>query len=162
MRPLRIIFLALLGLALSGCTDTPSAGLTGKEAPDFTIKDSDHTVSLHDYRGKVVVLNFWTTWCPPCIEEMPALMELQQRMGDKVVVLGVSTDESDAAYHQFLIKHKINFLTVRDADAASAHLYRTTGQPETFIIDRQFNIRRKFIGAQQWASSEIVEYLNKL
>jgi cytochrome c biogenesis protein CcmG, thiol:disulfide interchange protein DsbE len=135
--------------------------MVGSPAPDFTVKDSDRTVSLHDFKGKVVVLNFWTTWCLPCIEEMPALAQLQRRLPN-AVVLAVSTDKSDSEYHQFLVRHKIDFLTVRDESADTAALYGTTGQPETFIIDRNFNIRRKLIGPQHWDSREFVDYINKL
>lgn len=136
--------------------------MVGSAAPDFTVKDSDRTVSLHDFKGKVIVLNFWTTWCLPCIEEMPALAQFQRKLGSNAVVLAVSTDKSDADYHQFLVRHKIDFLTVRDEAADSAALYGTTGQPETFIIDRNFNIRRKLVGPQHWDSSEFVDYVNKL
>jgi cytochrome c biogenesis protein CcmG, thiol:disulfide interchange protein DsbE len=145
-----------------GCTQQPSVRMIGNAAPDFTIKDSDRTVSLHDFRGKVVVLNFWTTWCPPCVEEMPYLVALQKQMGSKITVLGVSTDVDGNAYHRFLRNHNIEFLTVNDPDHKSADLYGTTGQPETFIIDGNGVIRRKFIGAQKWTSQDIVDYLQKL
>jgi cytochrome c biogenesis protein CcmG, thiol:disulfide interchange protein DsbE len=136
--------------------------MIGAAAPDFTVTDSDRTVALRDYRGKIVVLNFWTSWCGPCVEEMPSLAQMQKRMAPKIVVLGVSTDVDERAYKQFLIKHNIDFLTVRDAAAKSSTLYGTTGQPETFIIDGSGTIRRKFVGPVNWTSPEIVEYLQKL
>ncbi len=161
MKPLRLCLLAL-PLLLCACTDSPGNGLLGNPAKDFTVKDSDKTVSLHDFKGKVIVLNFWTTWCAPCIEEMPSLAQFQRKLGPNAVVLAVSTDKSDAAYHEFLLRHKIDFLTVRDEAADTAALYGTTGQPETFIIDRNFKVRRKLIGPQHWESSEFVDYINKL
>ena len=136
--------------------------MIGSAAPDFTVKDSDRTVTLHDFRGKIVVLNFWTTWCDPCVEEMPYLIQLQNQMGSKVTVLGVSTDADERAYHNFLREHNINFLTVRDPNKNSADIYGTTGQPETFIIDPQGVLRRKFIGPIKWTSPEIMNYLQKL
>jgi cytochrome c biogenesis protein CcmG/thiol:disulfide interchange protein DsbE len=145
-----------------GCTDQPRLRMIGSSAPDFTIQDSDRTVALHDFRGKIVVLNFWTTWCEPCIIEMPSLVRLQKQMGAKVAVLAVSTDEDETAYHNFLRKYNIDFLTVRDPNRKSADLYGTTGQPETFIIDTKGVLRRKFIGPVQWNSPEIVDYLQKL
>ncbi|HEU5414006.1 MAG TPA: TlpA disulfide reductase family protein, partial [Candidatus Angelobacter sp.] len=96
MNHLKFLFGLALALALGGCTDTPGTGLVGKPAPDFTIQDSDHTVSLHQFRGKIVVLNLWGSWCEPCIEETPALNRMQARMGDKIVLLGVSMDSTDA------------------------------------------------------------------
>lgn len=161
MKPLRLIVLTLPFL-FTACTDSPKTRMVGSAAPDFTVKDSDRTVSLHDFKGKVVVLNFWTTWCAPCIEEMPSLAQLQHKLGPNAVVLAVSTDKSDADYHKFLVQHKIDFLTVRDDAANSSQLYGTTGQPETFIIDRNFNIRRKLVGPQHWDSNEFLDYINKL
>ncbi|MGC2697229.1 MAG: TlpA disulfide reductase family protein [Candidatus Angelobacter sp.] len=164
VKPSRISILAILAVLLgcSGCTDQPKLRMIGSAAPDFTLQDSDRSVALHDFRGKVVVLNFWTTWCEPCIIEMPSLVRLQKQMGPKVTVLAVSTDEDDTAYHNFLRKYGIDLLTVRDPNRKSADLYGTTGQPETFIIDGKGVLRRKFIGAVNWTSPEIVDYLQKL
>ena len=156
------MLLAVLAAAFTGCTQQPSVRMIGSKAPDFTVKDSDRTVSLHDLQGKVVVLNFWTTWCAPCIEEMPYLVALQKEMGSNITVLGVSTDVDQNAYHRFLKNHNIDFLTVNDPDRRSADLYGTTGQPETFIIDTKGVIRRKFVGAVKWTSPEILDYLQKL
>ncbi len=95
-------------------------------APDFTVRDSEHTVTLSQFKGQVVVLNFWATWCPPCIEEMPSLVEMQQRMKAKgVTVLAVSVDADESNYQQFLKEHDVNLLTVRDADQKSNSLYGT-------------------------------------
>ena len=136
--------------------------MIGSAAPDFTVTDSDHTVSLHDYRGHIVVLNFWTSWCGPCIEEMPSLIAMQKQMAPRVQVVAVSTDVNEKAYKQFLVRHKIDLLTVRDPAAESARLYGTTGQPETFIIDAGGTIRRKFVGPVDWTSRDITDYLSKL
>jgi peroxiredoxin len=152
----------LLILSLVGCERGPSLRLIGSPAPDFTVKDSDRTVSLHDLRGKIVVLNFWAAHCGPCIEEMPSLVQMQKLMGSKVVVLGVAVDTSDADYHDFLRAYNINFLTVRDDAKASYLLYGATGYPETTIIDGSGTIRRKFVGAVNWTNPQYIEYLNKL
>jgi cytochrome c biogenesis protein CcmG/thiol:disulfide interchange protein DsbE len=127
------------------------------------VQDADRKVTLRDLRGQIVVLNFWATWCPPCVEEMPSLEQLQERYkGKGVVVLGVSIDDDDGAYHQFLKDHKVDFLTVRDQTKHSSVLYGTFKYPETYIIDRNGIVRRKFIGAVEWGQPEIVEYLNRL
>jgi peroxiredoxin len=136
--------------------------MIGSAAPDFTVKDSDRTVALHDLRGKIVVLNFWAAHCGPCVEEMPSLVQLQRRMGSKIVVLGVGVDTTENDYHSFLREHNIDFLTVRDADKSSYLLYGATGYPETTIIDSNGTVRRKFVGAVNWTNPEIIEYLNKL
>jgi cytochrome c biogenesis protein CcmG/thiol:disulfide interchange protein DsbE len=165
VKSLRVSIPVLITLVLAGCigcNDQPSVRLVGSTAPDFTVKDSDRTVRLQDLRGKIVILNFWTTWCPECIEEMPSMVRLQKQMGSKVTVFAVSTDDDNDAYHKFLKKHDIEFLTVNDQQKKSAELYGTTGQPETFIIDPSGVLRRKFIGPINWTSPEIVDYLQKL
>lgn len=153
---------ALLGF-LAGCYSGSHPGSIGSPAPDFTVQDSDHKVTLSQFRGKVVVLNFWATWCPPCVEETPSLVRMTARMKDKgVVVLAVSIDEDDAAYHRFLKDYGVNMITVRDGVRKASSLYGTFGWPESYIIDRQGVIRRKFIGPVEWGSPEIIDYLSKL
>ncbi len=157
-----IISIALLAL-LIGCYSSNHPPRIGSAAPDFTVQDSDHSVTLSQYRGKVVVLNFWATWCPPCIEETPSLVRMQGLMKDKgVVVLAVSIDADDGAYHKFLKDYSVNMVTVRDEARKASSLYGTFGWPETYIIDRNGVIRRKFIGAVDWTSPEITDYLSKL
>ena len=131
-------------------------------APDFTIHDTGQTVSLDRYRGKTVVLNFWASWCPPCLEEFPSLMQLQQQVPN-VVVLAVSFDTDDAAYRQYVAdNHLDHMVLVRDDTQKSNLAFGTTRPPETYIIDAQGRIRRKFIGAQNWTSPEIESYLRNL
>jgi len=134
----------------------------GETAPDFTITDARHTVTLSQFRGKPVLLNFWASWCAPCVEEMPSLVELQKQLGDRATVLAVSLDSDDNAYRQFVRDHNVDLLTVRDPKQISNTLYGTFKFPETYIIDRNGKILRKFVGAVDWTNREIVDYLNKL
>jgi cytochrome c biogenesis protein CcmG, thiol:disulfide interchange protein DsbE len=143
-----------------GCSPHPR--LIGSAAPDFTVKDSDRTVSLRNFRGKPVVLNFWTSWCPPCIQEMPSLVQLQKQMGSRITVLAVSWDENEANYHNFLRQYAVDLLTVRDPQKMTWDLYGCTGQPETYIIDASGTVRRKFVGAISWNSPDIIQYLSTL
>jgi len=118
---------------------------------------------LNQLRGHVVVLNFWATWCPPCVDEMPSLVQMQQKMRDKgISVLAVSIDDDAGAYHKFLKDYRVDLLTVRDDHKQSSRLYGTFKYPETYIIDRNGIVRRKFIGAVDWNLPEITEYLSKL
>jgi cytochrome c biogenesis protein CcmG, thiol:disulfide interchange protein DsbE len=156
------VLLATILVGCVGCNDQPKLRLVGSQAPDFTVQDTDRKVRLNDLKGKIVILNFWTSWCEPCIVEMPSLRQLQKQMGSQVTVLAVSTDEDAAAYHNFLQQYNIDFLTVNDRKKLSSDLYGTTGQPETFIIDPSGVVRRKFIGPVNWTSPEIVDYLQKL
>jgi cytochrome c biogenesis protein CcmG/thiol:disulfide interchange protein DsbE len=166
VKSLRIVFSLLLAAILAGCVgcnDQPKLRLIGSQAPDFTVQDADRKVRLNDLKGKkIVILNFWTSWCEPCIVEMPSLSRLQKQMGSQITVLAVSTDDDPAAYHHFLQQYGIDFLTVNDSKKQSSDLYATTGQPETFIIDQAGVVRRKFIGPVNWTSPEIVDYLQKL
>jgi peroxiredoxin len=163
--------LLLLSVGLAGCYHGSRPSSIGKAAPDFTVTDSERSVTLSQLRGKIVVLNFWATWCPPCVEEMPSLVGMQKQMlGKGVVVLAVSVDDDADQYHKFLREHGIDLLTVRDpgqrddkgvtADVASR--YGTFKFPETYIIDRNGIVQRKFIGPIDWSQAEIVEYLSRL
>jgi len=155
--------LGLITLFLTGCYSGTHPPHIGSPAPDFTVQDADRKVSLKDLRGQVVVLNFWASWCPPCVEETPSLVQLQKRLKDKgITVVGVSWDSDDEAYHQFLKAHKIDFLTVRDADQKSSSLYGTVKIPETYIIDRKGIVRRKFISSVDWSEPEVLDFLSKL
>jgi cytochrome c biogenesis protein CcmG/thiol:disulfide interchange protein DsbE len=150
-------------LTLSGCYSGSRPSRVGSAAPDFTVRDSDRTVTLSQLKGQVVVLNFWATWCPPCVEELPSLMQMQQRMKSKgVTVLAVSIDVDQSAYRQFLKDHNVNLLSVRDPDQKSSGLYGTFKYPETYIIDRKGVVRRKFIGAVDWTEPEVIDFLGRL
>ena len=109
------------------------------------------------------MLNFWATWCAPCVEELPSLVEMQRRMKAKgVTVLAVSVDVDENAYRQFVKDHNVNLLTVHDPSGKSNQLYGTFKFPETYIIDRNGVMRRKFIGAVDWTDPEIADFLSKL
>jgi len=162
-RPSRVRTLFLLAVCgFIGCSRGSHPSLVGRSAPDFVVQDSDRRVELRGLTGKIVVLNFWATWCPPCVEEMPSLGAMQAQLRDQVQVLAVSIDEDGGAYHQFLQEHNIQFLTVRDPEQKSSSLYGTHGWPETYIIDRRGIVRRKFIGPVDWTRPEMLEYLKTL
>ena len=148
---------------MSACYSGTRPPRIGSNAPDFTVQDADRSVTLSQFRGQVVVLNFWATWCPPCVEEMPSLVEMQRRLKVKgVTVVAVSMDVDDKAYRQFLKDHNVNLLTVRDPNQKSNTLYGTFKFPETYIIDRKGVMRRKFIGAVDWTEPEVTDFLSKL
>jgi len=158
-----ILLFAFIAICLvTACRRGSQPARIGDSAPDFSVTDAERTITLSQFRGKPVVLNFWATWCPPCVEEIPSLVALQKQLGDKVVILAVSTDEDEDAYKKFTKLHMPGVLTVRDSKHVSNSLYGTFAFPETFAIDRQGVLRRKFIGAVKWTSPEIVDYLGKL
>ena len=157
----RVCLAATLLLAATGCDRGSHPGQVSRPAPDFTIVDGSKTIRLSDYHGKVVVLSFWASWCAPCLEEFPSLIELQKQM-PQIVVLGVDFNDDVSAYRQYLIDNHIDLLTIHDESQKSNLAFGTTRPPETYIIDSQGRIRRKFIGPQDWTNPEIMNYLKNL
>lgn len=150
-------------LLLTGCYSGSHPSRVGSAAPDFTVQDSDRKVTLRQFRGSVVVLNFWATWCPPCLQELPSMISMQARMRDKgITVVAVSIDVDENMYHRFLKERGVNLLTVRDPEQKTASLYGTFGWPESYIIDRNGLVRRKVVGPVDWNSPEITDFLSRL
>jgi len=148
-------------LSLTACDRGDHPARIGTRAPQFTLADGVQSVSLVSLRGHTVVLNFWATWCLPCVEELPSLLAMQHRL-PQITVLAISQDEDPAAYRKFLLDNHVDFLTLRDPSQRVPHLYGTIKIPETYIIDRNGILRRKFVSAQDWTSPEIIDYLSKL
>jgi cytochrome c biogenesis protein CcmG, thiol:disulfide interchange protein DsbE len=162
----RIVRRVWLGLVLgtwlgAGCDRGSHPGNIDRPAPQFVLSDGTRTADLSKLRGRVVVLNLWASWCAPCIEELPSLLSLQKQMPDLTVV-AVSMDQDPNVYRRFLAEHHVDVLTVRDEEQRVNALYGTVQIPETYIIDKQGVLRRKFIGAQNWTSPEITGYLSRL
>jgi cytochrome c biogenesis protein CcmG/thiol:disulfide interchange protein DsbE len=137
--------------------------VAGKTAQDFPTEIAGKPGHLSDLRGKVVVLNFWATWCPPCIEETPSLNKLQKYIESRGgVVLGVSVDEDAAAYEKFLKDYDVIFPTFREPTRKVALDYGTPIFPDTYIIDRHGKIVRKFFTSQQWDSPDMFAYFDSI
>jgi len=135
----------------------------GMMAQQFSFVLDGKPMQLSDYRGKVVVLNFWATWCPPCVDETPSLVALQRSIEPKGgTVLGISVDTDAQAYTNFVQRNAIDFPTYRDPSAKIAEEYGTFMYPETYIIDRRGRIARKIVGAQDWTSPEMKRYLDSV
>jgi peroxiredoxin len=160
--PRSLLAVVLVPLALiSACDRGARPGITGQVAPDFTVSDGRSSIHLADYRGKIVLLNFWATWCPPCVQEMPGLIELHHDRPD-LAILAVSIDEDEGAYKHYLDRRHVDLISVRDPNQTAAKLYHTEGWPETYVIDRQGVIRRKLVGDPDWSNPEIRAYLSSL
>jgi cytochrome c biogenesis protein CcmG/thiol:disulfide interchange protein DsbE len=164
------ILLGGIGLLLVALVAVVGASLTdhvakeGDEAPKFSIRtDSGRTVSPTDFGGKLLVLNFWATWCAPCVEEIPSLDQLQQRFKNNgLVVAGISVDSDEGAYKQFLAKHPVSFLTARDGERKISGDYGTFKYPETYIIDRTGRVVKKIVGPESWVDDRVVSYVQSL
>jgi peroxiredoxin len=136
--------------------------VAGDSAPEFTIAtDSGRTVSIPNFGGKILVLNFWASWCPPCVEETPSMSRFAQEYAAKgVVVLGVSVDKDEKAYNAFLQKFKPAFLTARELKTHED--YGTFMYPETYIIDTNGKVLRKYAEEVDWLAPDTIKYINSL
>ena len=134
-------------------------------AADFTLSDlSGHMVKLSDFRGKVIFLNFWATWCPPCRSEMPSIQKLDKLMaGEKFQLLAVSVDNSGSeTVKKFMQDGKYSFKVLHDRTGGVSAKYGVRGIPATFIIDQTGAIVETAVGARDWATPEIVKRLKGL
>ncbi len=137
--------------------------IAGSKAPDFSFELNGNPARLADLRGRVVVLNFWATWCPPCVAEMASLSRLHQQIATQGgLVLGISVDEDAAAYEKFLQAQLVRFPTYRDPSKKISSRYGTFMYPETYIIGRDGRIARKIIGPQNWDSPDLAGYVETL
>ena len=137
----------------------------GLIAPDFTFPDLDgRKVSLYDYRGRVVFINIWATWCPPCVEEMPSIEKLYNRFkGDQFQILAVSIDSKGReAVVPFMKKFNLTFPVLLDPEGKIRKRYGLTGVPESFVIDREGIVVKKVIGPIDWAGPEVIRFFQDL
>ncbi len=119
-------------------------------------------LDLAALRGRVVVLNFWATWCPPCVEEMPSLERLHRALSDDgLAVVTVSVDEDEAVLRRFVEQHGLTFPILRDPGGKAAGAFRTTGYPETFELDAQGVVREHYVGPADWDAPEMIEHFRK-
>lgn len=138
--------------------------ILNSRAPDFSLKDLNGiNIPLSSFKGKVVLLNFWATWCPPCRDEMPALNKLYHALKNRgLEVVAVSTDRSINDIKNFIKKNKVDFPVLFDADRSTARLYRVFSMPTTFLIDRSGKIVEKFYGEYDWTEPETKGKIEKL
>jgi peroxiredoxin len=124
----------------------------GDTAPDFSVvTEHGRTVTRSNFGGKILVLNFWASWCPPCISELPSLNQFaKEYAGQGVVVLGVSIDKNEKLYKNFITQRHVVFDTARDPEADISTSYGTFQIPETYVIDRNGKVLEKVISDQDW------------
>jgi thiol-disulfide isomerase/thioredoxin len=170
------VLVLLAGLVLAGWTvrDRFLPVEVGTAAPELVATDLDgRPVSLAALRGEVVLLNVWATWCPPCREEMPSMQRLAEQLGPEglrvvAVSIDAATGSRDAGgraggdVRAFAEEYGLTFDLWRDPEGRVQQIYRTTGVPESFVIDRNGTIVKKVIGATEWDSPANVELIRRL
>jgi len=160
------VIAALVGAALLVALRQRSSRAlqVGEAAPDFVLASLDgSSVSLHDYRDRVVIVNFWATWCPPCIAEMPSLEQLARHLQHRgVAVVAVSVDEDATAVKRFVWAQQLSFTIALDPERLVASRYGTYKFPETYIIDRKGKLAQKIIGAIDWQDRRITAFVERL
>jgi cytochrome c biogenesis protein CcmG, thiol:disulfide interchange protein DsbE len=136
----------------------------GDRAPNFSVPAfPSGSLDLKSYQGQIVVLNLWATWCPPCVEETPSLVQFAEKMRDHgVVVLSISVDEDQKALQDFIQKNQIGYPVGRDPDRSLSARYGTFQFPETYILDRQGKVADKVIGAIDWDDPRIQKFVQEL
>jgi cytochrome c biogenesis protein CcmG/thiol:disulfide interchange protein DsbE len=164
-----LLLLMAMGPSLSGNTADRISPLKSDEiinsnAPDFVLRDlAGKKTALSAYKGKVVLLNFWATWCPPCRAEMPALNRLYLQLRHRgLEVVAVSSDRSINDIKNFLEDNRVDFLILFDEDRSAAKQYRVFSMPTTFLINRKGIIIEKFYGEYNWTEPETRGKIEKL
>ena len=142
---------------------SPGVVNIGQQAPDFSVKDQNgREIKLSDYRGKLVFLNFWATWCLPCIEEMPAMETLNQTFKDrKFQMLAISVDNNWELVNQFYKEYKLTLPTFLDPGHQVANLFKVNKFPETFLIDGNGYVI-KHTWAERWADPRVMSNIDSL
>ncbi len=156
-----IVVTLSLTLLAAGCDRGDHPTQINQPAPDFTVSDGITSIHLSDYRGKVVLLNFWESHCGPCILELPSLLQFHREHAN-IPILSVSSDTDAEAYQKFIEQRHVDLINVRDPKQSAGDKFGITGWPETFVIDRNGRIRRRFIGATDWSDPEIAKFLKTL
>ena len=149
----RAVGAILFGAALSfACSEEIQAPELGKPIPEIVLPDlQGQTFHLSKARGRVVLINFWASWCPPCVEEMPSLEKLHQTLREKGLdVVAVSVDDDRDIIERFKKEHGLTFTILHDEGAKVANRFQTYKFPETYVVDREGRLRWKFIGPRDW------------
>ncbi len=161
-----LVLMIALGLSFAGLVGyslRDTSAREGAAAPEFAItSDSGEHLTTTSFGGKVLVLNFWATWCPPCIQEIPSLNQFQRRFAkDGVKVVAISIDKNPQKYKNFLEHFRVTFDTARDPSADVSSRYGTFQIPESYII-KDGRVMRKFAGGENWVRDDITQYVQSL
>jgi len=163
---LRVLLLLATGTILTAASaaDQTLPEYSRPIAPEFTLNDIDgHTHRLSDYRGKVVILSFWATWCPPCRYEMPSMERLRKLVeGEDIEILAINVGENEDAIFIFTADYPVEFPLLMDRDGAVIRDYPVVGLPTTYVIGPAGDIRYRAVGSREWDDPALVNRLRGL
>lgn len=160
----------LMGALLAGVAGVAWFGLPEAQKK-VTVGGTPLAFSLPDLQGKkhdlpksgVILLNFWATWCPPCRQEMPSMVELSRKYADQgLKVVAVSVDRDADALKGFVKEYQLPFLVLHDVDSAVSQRYGVYKYPETFLIDREGKVQAHLIGAIEWMAEDVQKHIEDL
>lgn len=157
-----VVLYGILTRRIDNVAGAPQVGLT---LADFTLSDlQGHTVRLSDLRGQVVFINVWATWCPPCVEEMPTIQKLYDRLHARgLQVLAVSIDAlGKQVVAPFMQTRQLSFPVLLDTQGMIERLYRTGGVPESFIVDKRGQLVEKIVGPRDWNHPNVIKMFERL
>lgn len=160
-----LLLLLVYGLVTRPAEQQDDGPMVGRPLADFTLPDlQGQEIQLTALRGKVVFINIWTTWCQPCIEEMPVIQQLYQRLHPRgLEVLGINMDAlGKQAVDPFLRQRHVTFPILLDPKSTSERRYRTTGVPESFIVDKRGILVERIIGPRDWVHPHMLEVFERL
>jgi len=154
----------VLGVLAQGCAERPEPPEAGAPAPGFELLDLEgNPHRLGDFAGRVVVLNFWATWCPPCVEEMPSLQRLEDELAPAgLSVVAVSVDERYSDIAPFVAEHGVRFLVLHDLGKRVSRQWDIFQFPETWVVGRDGTLRSHIVGARDWAAPESLRVFREL
>jgi thiol-disulfide isomerase/thioredoxin len=145
---------------------SPKTEVADNQAPALEISDlgTGQKVDMQQLRGKVIFVNFWATWCPPCKEEMPAIEALYRGLGSdgRFAMLTILYKDDPQTAASYMNANGYTFPVFGDIDGASAIHFKVTGVPETYLVDKKGALRKRVIGPADWNSPEARTYINTL
>ena len=161
---LRCAVICLLSLAAGASSAADLKPWAGGPPPAFTLKDLDGRLHpLSDYRGKVILINFWATWCGPCRDEMPSIQSLKEKLAGKpFAVLAINLDEPESRVRTFLSQMKVDFTILLDPEKLTAKTWDARILPATFIVGPDGRIRYSLIGEINWGHEHVVSRISEL
>lgn len=172
-RLVTLLIAVLVGVSCTSCSGGSPNFVPGERAPDFSLRDTEgNQVRLSDFRGKVVLINFWASWCSPCLAELPALQRLQAKLkGKEFVILGVGVDDTEEALAQYKKSYGLTYTTVIDTTSDVKRSYKVSGVPESFFVDREGAFIMiadpdtnepvvRLVGPREWDDSKMISRIS--